>query len=135
MTDTAFQGDSFQADAFQIVSGSGGIAVESGGLSDGYTYIPGSKSVRKIRKLLEAKGAPLADEFEAKPAEIAWPEGYRVRQKYVLPPKEDPGTKWWDDVAPQPALAKIDKFEWWDKTADPSWNARALAKFEWWDTE
>jgi hypothetical protein len=115
MTDTAFQGDAFQGDAFQI-----GASV-SDPVADGgnYTYVPNSKTAKKIRKLLERLGEPLASEFEAKapvvaePADIPWPEGYRTREKRVLPQKAGPALKWWDDVAAPPALPKQAKFEWW----------------------
>jgi hypothetical protein len=143
MTDTAFQADAFQVDAFQIGDGGGG----GGGGStpaagDGYTYIPNSRSAKKIRKLLERAGEPLAQEFEAKapveqaaPAELEWPEGYRIRQPRILPPKPENKLKWWSDAQAEP-LPKQDSFEWWDKSAppQPQWNASRKSKFEWWKT-
>jgi hypothetical protein len=142
MTDTAFQADAFQNDAFQIEGGGSG---GGDGLTGGsYTYIPNSRSAKKIRKLLERQGEPLAREFEAKapvdpvapPAEIDWPEGYRTRKPRVLPPKPENKLKWWPDAQAEP-LPKQDSFEWWDKNAkpaEPQWNASGKSKFEWWKT-
>jgi hypothetical protein len=139
MTDTAFQADAFQDDAFQIEGDTPVTPTPAPTVGDGYTYIPNSKSAKKIRKLLERQGEPLAREFEAKapveavaPAEPDWPEGYRVRKERVLPPKPENKLKWWSDAQAEP-LPKQDKFEWWDKTAapQPQWNASSK-KFEWW---
>jgi hypothetical protein len=145
MTDTAFQADAFQGDAFQIASG----GEEGGGGStpaapavegDGYTYIPSSRTAKKIRKLLRQLGEPLAMEPErpvvyVDPVDIPWPEGFRVRKETFAPPKPVNPAKWWTDAQAPPALPKADKFEWWDKTAkptEPQWQASGKSKFEWW---
>lgn len=135
----AFQQGAFQSGAFQMGEG-GGVppgAVNSG---DTYTYVPNSKTAKKIRKLLERAGEPLAQEFEAKapapaPADIPWPEGFRERKATVLPPKPENKLKWWSDAQAQP-LPKQDRFDWWDKNAPPlpQWNASGKSKFEWWKT-
>jgi hypothetical protein len=84
------------------------VVVPAASGSDGYTYVPNSKSAEKIRKLLFPDGNPNEFEQPAKAAsvELEWPEGYRVRQPRVLPPKPEPKFKWWGDAPLR---------NWWEK--------------------